>query len=88
MSASGCTKSKVVKRNFEDQDDTQLVPDADAADASAATADAADAAATPGTPPDVGAEPSLYRSPALGPRTGAAGGGQEGLLARPKADAD
>ena len=41
VSASGCTKSKVVKRKFEDQDDTRLAPDADAADACAAAADAA-----------------------------------------------
>ena len=40
MSASGCTKSKSVKRKFKDQDDTGLAPDADAADASAAAAEA------------------------------------------------
>ncbi len=31
VSASGCNKSKVVKRKLEDQDDTRLAPDADAA---------------------------------------------------------
>ena len=35
--ASGCTKSKVVKRKFEDQEDTERAPDADTADAAAAT---------------------------------------------------
>ncbi len=99
VSASGCTKSKVVRRKFEDQDDTRLrvAPDADAADASATAADAADAAATPATPPDGGAEPhlagrSLLLPPALGPRAWAARGRREGvvkrLLARPQADAN
>ena len=94
MSASCCNKSKVVKRKFEDQDDTGLAPDADAAYAS--TAAAADAA-TPATPPDGGAEPhpagmSRLLPPALLPRAGAAGCGGEGvvkrLLARSQADAD
>jgi hypothetical protein len=96
VSASGCTKSKVVKRKFEDQDDTGLAPDADAAYASTATAAGAADAATPATPPDGGAEQhpagkSLLRPPAL-PGAGAARGGREGvlnrLLARPQADAD
>ena len=78
VSASGCTKSKVVKRKFKDQDDTGLAPDASAADASAAATDATDAA-TPAAPPDAGAEPhlagrSLYRPPALA-RQGAGGRG-------------
>ena len=99
MSASGCNKSKVVnqvKCKFEDQDDTGLAPDADAAYAStaaaaayaspAAAAAAADAA-TPVTPPDGGAEPhqagtSLLRPPALQPRAGAARGGLEGVVKR------
>ena len=94
MGASSCNKSKVVKRKFEDQDDTGLAPDADAAYAS--TAAAADAA-TPATPQDGGAEQhpagtSLLLPPALRPRAGAARGGREGvlkrLLARPQANAD
>ena len=101
MSASNCTKSKVVKRKFEDQDDsdTGLTPDADTAYASTAARAAAGAAgaATPATPPDGGAEPhpagkSLLRPPALLPGAGAARGGREGvlkrLLTRPQADAD
>ena len=97
MGASGCNKSKVVKRKFEDQDDTGLAPDADAAYASTAAAAGAADAATPATPPDGGAEPhpagkSLLLPPALLPRAGAAGCGGEGvvkrLLARPQADAD
>ena len=97
VGASGCNKSKVVKRKFEDQDDTGLAPDADAAYASTAAAAGATDAATPATPPDGGAEPqpagkSLLRPPALQPRAGAARGGLEGvvkrLLARPQADAD
>ena len=47
--ASGCNKAKVVKRKFEDQDDTNVAQDADAADA---------AADTPATPPDGGAAPA------------------------------
>ena len=61
-SASGCPKAKVIKRKFEDQDDSVLAPAGGAADAAVA-ADAADtdaaadaAAATPATPPDVAAE--------------------------------
>jgi len=97
VSASGCTKSKVVKRKFEDQDDTGLAPDADAAYASTAAAAGVADTATPATPQDGGAEPhpagkSLLLPPALLPRTGVAGCGGEGvvkrLLARPQADAD
>jgi hypothetical protein len=51
VSASGCTKSKVVKCKFEDQDDTRLASDADAADASAAAADAADGLTQQPPPP-------------------------------------
>ncbi len=47
--ASGCAKSKVIKRKFEDQVDTERAPDADTADAAAANP------ATPATPPDAGA---------------------------------
>jgi hypothetical protein len=90
VSASGCTKAKIVKRKFEDQEDTERVPDADAADA---------AAATPAIPPDGGTAAtsggrSLHRPPALGARAwaGAARGGREWVvlkrLPRPKADAD
>ena len=83
MCASGCNKSKVVKRKFEDQDDTRLAPDADAAYASTAAAAAAADAATPATAPDGGAEPhqagkSLLRPPALRPRARAERGGREG----------
>ena len=83
VGASGCNKSKVVKRKFEDQDDTGLAPNADAAYASpAATTGAADAA-TPATPPDGSAEQhqagtSLLRPPALRPRARAERGGREG----------
>ena len=54
--ASGCPKSKVVKRKFEDQEDTGLAQDAAAttADATATPADAAATPATPATPPDGG----------------------------------
>ena len=97
MSASGCNKSKVVRRKLEDQDDTRLAPDADAAYASTAAAAGAADAATPATPPDGDAEQhpagtSLLLPPALRPRAGAARGGREGavkrLLARPQADAN
>ena len=97
MSASGCTKSKVVKRKFEDQDDTGLAPDTDAAYASTTAAAGVADTATPATPQDGGAEPhpagkSLLLPPALLPGAGAARGGREGvlkrLLARPQANAD
>ncbi len=57
MGASGCNKSKVVKRKLEDQDDTGLAPDADAAYASPAAAAGAADAATPATLPDGSTEP-------------------------------
>ncbi len=87
----------MVKRKFEDQDDTGLAPDADAAYASTAAAAGAADAATPATQPDGGAEQhpagtSLLRPPALRSRAGAARGGRERvvkrLLARPQADAN
>ena len=60
--ASGCNKAKVVKRKFEDQDDTEVAQDADAADA---------AADTPATPPDGGAAPAPGREgPAPAPSPG------------------
>ena len=65
VSASGCTKSKVVKRKFEDEDNNA---DADTADAAP---DAAAAAPDPATPPDGaaasapgGEEPPQAPSPA------------------------
>ena len=99
VSASGCTKPKVVERKFEDQDDAADAADADA-DAAAAAA-AANATATVPPPPQprwTGARHphpagrSLLRPPALGARAGAARGrGGQGVvtrLASPKADAD
>ena len=98
VSASGCTKPKVVKRKFVDQDAANaaaaIAVDADAA---AANANANANAATPATPPDGGAPAlhahpagrSLHRPPALGARAGAARGWvPEEVLARPKADTD
>ncbi len=100
MGASGCTKSKVVKRKFEDQEGTEPTADAAADPEADATADAAATAATTATPPDGGrgalhshqAGRSLNWPPALGARAGAArwGRGQvvvERLLG-PNADAD
>jgi len=85
--ASGYTKSKVVKRKFEDQEDT--VADA---------AKTADADATPeGEEAAEGAMAhpagrSLHRPPALRERTGPSRqgrhGGVVGRLVGPKADAD
>jgi hypothetical protein len=91
--ASGCAKSKVVKRKFEDQEDIKRAPDADAADAAAG---AAAIPATPATPRTEARQPhpagrSLHRPPALGARAGATRGGREGMVKRlpkPKADAD
>jgi hypothetical protein len=96
--ASGCTKPKVVKHKFVDQDAANaaaaITADANAANANA-TANAN--AATPATPPDGGAQAlhqhpagrSLHRPPALGAREGAARGGvPEEVLARPKAETD
>jgi hypothetical protein len=86
VSASGCTKSKIIERKFEDQEDTERAADSDA--------DAADAAATtPATPPDGGAaaasggeEPLPAPSPGLGPspgNRGGWGGGGAGKNAKP-----
>jgi hypothetical protein len=90
VGASGCTKSKVIKRKFEDSDQEGTEPTA-AADTEA---DAAAAAAAP--PRRTGARQphpagrSLHRPPALGARAGAArrgGAGGVESLPRPKADA-
>ncbi len=56
MSARGCIKSKGVKHKLEDQDDTGLVPDAEAAYASTACAACAADASTPATQQDRGTE--------------------------------
>jgi hypothetical protein len=99
VSASGCTKPKVVKRKFVDQDAANAAADI-AADADAAAANVNANAATPATPPDGGAPAllphpagrSLHRPPALGARAGLARGGGQGVpervLARPKADSN
>jgi hypothetical protein len=98
VSASGCTKPKVVKRKYVDQDAANAAAaiTTDAA-AAAANANANANAATPATPPDGGAQArhphpagrSLHRPPALGARAGTARGGvPEEVLARPKADTD
>jgi hypothetical protein len=81
VSASGCTKPKVVKRKFEDQDDA----DANAADVNAAAdADAADAdanAATPSTPgPPVGGAAPAPGGEGLPPAPSP--GGKSGKAAR------
>ncbi len=73
--ASGCTKSKVVKCKFEDQEarDTERVPDADTA------ADAA--AATPAIQPDGGAAAASGGEkppPAPSPGGKSLGGGSKG----------
>ena len=85
--ASGCPKSKIVKRKFEDQEDAGLAPDAAATPADAA-ATPADAAATAATPPDggmaaAGAEeprtvPSPVQSGGPGRRVGGAGVARRG----------
>ncbi len=74
--ASGCTKSKVVKRKFEDQDDTGNAQDNSATDAT----DAADAAATiPATPPDGGAAAtSCGEDPPPAPSPAGKGGSSRG----------
>jgi hypothetical protein len=74
VSASGCTKSKVVKRKFEDQDD---------ADAAAAVAAAAAEAppAPPATPPDGAAAanaPGGEEPPAAPSQSGAGRGARGG----------
>jgi hypothetical protein len=83
-SASGSAKTKVVKRQFEDQDGTVLAPGGAVADADAAADAEAAAAATTATPPDEsaaaghgGAEPPPAPSPARGGggRGRGAGGG-------------
>ncbi len=68
VSASGCNKSKVVKsksgiikRKFEDQDDTRLAPEADAAYACTAAPTGAADAATPASPGWPGAQSSTRR---------------------------
>jgi hypothetical protein len=98
VSASGCTKPKVVKRKFVDQDAADAATDIAAdADAAAANANANANATTPATPLDGGAPArhphparrSLHLPPALGARAGAARGGGQGVPERPsKADAD
>jgi hypothetical protein len=70
--ASGCTKSDVVKRKFEDQEDTERAPDADTADSTAATA---------ATPPDAGAAAAFGGEeppPASSPGGKSLGGGSKG----------
>ena len=81
--ASGCTKSKVVKRKFEDQDNIPAAAD-NAADNAAADAapTPASAADPPATPPDRGASlgPTQDPSPAGKGGKGAkpAGAGKKG----------
>ena len=87
----GCTKSKVVKRKFEDQDNIPAAAD-NAADNAAADAapTPASAADPPATPPDRGASGEEGAYPALRARA-ARGRSQQGLVrrvARAKADAD
>ena len=81
VSASGCTKSKVIKRKFEDQDN---IADAEAAP-------------DPRTPPvgEAAPAPSGEEPPPASSPGGKSGGGKgrgqgvpERVLARPKADAD
>ena len=85
VSASGCTKSKVVKRKFEDQDDADADADADAAAAVAAAAAEAPPAeappATPATPPDgaaAGNAPGGEEPPAAPSQSGAGRGARGG----------
>ena len=83
--ASGCPKSKVVKRKFEDQEDAGLAPDA--------ATTPADAATPPPPPRRTGArQPPARRSLAPSPslsRAGALAGGREGVLkGSHEADAD
>ncbi len=84
VSASGCTKSKIIKRKFEDQEDTERAADSDA--------DAADAAATTAATPldgcaaaaSGGEEPPLAPSPGAKPgKQRRAGGGGAGKNAKP-----
>ena len=83
VSASGCTKSKVVKRKFEDQDDADTDADADAVFAVAAAAAEAPAAAppaTPATPPEGAAAnaPGGEEPPAAPSQSGAGKGARAG----------
>ncbi len=80
--SSSCAKSKVVKRKFEDQEDTKRAQDADTADA---------AAATPATLPDAGTaaafggeEPSPVPSPG-GKSLGWGNKGRAGAVSNKKA---
>jgi hypothetical protein len=74
VSASGCTKSKVVKRKFEDQDDAAAVA------AAAAEAPAAATPATPATPPEGAAAnaPGGEEPPATPSQSGAGKGARAG----------
>ncbi len=78
VSASGCTKSKVVKCKFEDQTCARV--DANAADAAAdADDDDDDATASPATSPGGGvAAPPGGEGPASAPSPGCAGAGAGG----------
>ena len=83
VSASGCTKSKVVKRKFEDQDDAYAYADAAAAVAAAAAeAPPAEAPpAPPATPPDGAAAanaPGGEEPPAAPSQSGAGRGARGG----------
>jgi hypothetical protein len=85
MSASGCPKSKVVKRKFEDQDDADADADADAAaaaaaDVPAAAPPAAAPPATPATPPEGAAAnaPGGEEPPAAPSQSGAGKGARAG----------
>ncbi len=78
--ASGCPKTKVVKRKLEDQEDTRTTPDKDAA------ADASES--TPATPPHggwaaaaSGVEPPLALSTASSPAPSP--GGKDAASKRP-----
>ncbi len=79
VSASGCTKPKVVERRFEDQDDAADAADGDA-DAAAAAAAAANATATtPATQLDGGAAPAPGgEEPPQAPSPGGKSGGGKG----------
>jgi hypothetical protein len=75
VSASGCTKSKVVKRKFEDR----TCADADAAAAAADAAADDDDDANPATPPDGGAAAaSCGEEPPPTPSPGGRSGGGKG----------
>jgi hypothetical protein len=79
VSASGCTKSKVVKRKFEDQDDADAAAAVAAAAAEAPPAEAPPA--TPATPPDgaaAGNAPGGEEPPAAPSQSGAGRGARGG----------